>query len=79
MRLRGDLIVLLFACWKIHVRETAEIGLQHMFLISDPNPNIALVQLFCHQRNSKSQVAKDEISYQFKRHTSDRLVKNQEF
>ena len=55
MRLRGNLIVLMFACWKIHVRETAEIGLQHnqhMFLISDPN--IAMVQLLCHQKVKSS-------------------------
>ena len=53
-RLRGNLIVLMFACWKIHVRETAEIGLQHnhhVFLISDPN--IAIVQLLCHQKIKK--------------------------
>ena len=47
----------MFACWKIHDGVTAEMGLQHMFPISDPN--ITIVQLFCHQRNSKAQVANE--------------------
>ena len=43
MRLRGNLIVLMVACWKINVRETAEVGLQHICsrsLIAISNPNI---------------------------------------
>ena len=80
MRLRGNLIVLMFACWKIHVRETAEIGLQHnqhMFLISDPN--IAMVQLLCHQKIKKLKSQRTKSSNQFKRHFSGRLIKNHKF
>ena len=51
MSLRGNMIVLMFACWKIHDRETAEMWLQHnqqMFPIRDPN--IPIVQLLYHQK-----------------------------
>ena len=79
MRLRGNLIVLMFTCWKIHVRETAEI--QDYNTINTCSLSLtqtAMVQLLCHQKKKNLKQQRTKLSNQFKRHSSGRLVKNHE-
>ena len=79
MRLRGNLIVVMFGCWKINVKETAEVGLQHtcsLSLIAISNPNIGSAVMPLEKFQSSSSKGQNLIPIM---DSSDRLLKNNEF